>query len=260
VSAKSWLEHGRDRSSTGPSTSWRSWRLAGAACGAPSRAHPRGRQPQASLGPWDACHSMTPFTGVCVDACGCAGKWVGRDEQENQDLPRQPAPSLERWLLPLLHSLPRECCSTTLSRRLHRFCRCPRRCPCRLQLPRCQLPHLFAYLHRHRPQGRRPRRPRCSHQRLLLPTNHQGRHLAFSRAQASQHSWLRPRAAASSSGHQPQELLALARPPALATVQSLPGFSANVVHHLIVTASSRRSRRCAERLGRLALETASNSL
>ena len=103
------------------------------------------------------------------------------------------------------------------SRRLHHVCRCPRRCPCRLQLPRCRLPHLFAHLHRHRPQGRRPRRPRCPHQRLPLPTNHQGRHLAFFRAQASQHSWLRPRAAASSSGHQPLcvwfvHRLALARP------------------------------------------------
>ena len=39
-------------------------------------------------------------------------------------------------------------------------------------------------------------------------------------------------------------------PPALATVPSPPGLFANtVVHHLIVTASSRRSHRCAERLG-----------
>ena len=81
-------------------------------------------------------------------ACGCAGKWVRRDEQEKQDMPRQPGPSLERWLLPLLYSLGRAHGSSRLQRQLHRFCRCLRRalsclghlCPLSLPPSTCPYP------------------------------------------------------------------------------------------------------------------------
>lgn len=73
-------------------------------------------------------------------------------------------------------------------------------------------PISLLHLDRHHPQCRCPRRPRCPQQRLLLPTDHQVRLLAVSRAQASQHSWLRPPAAASSHSAYGQCTLAGAGP------------------------------------------------
>ena len=168
-------------------------------------------------------------------------------------MPRQPAPSLERWLLPLLHSLRRKrgvshALTATPSLLL---------LPSPLSLP--PPPHSL------------PTSPSlCSTfigitlsaaalTALAALSSDCSCRLTTRSAtspcpvlQASQHSWHRPPAAASSHSAYGQctlaTELALARPPALATVQSTTGSSVNTVHHLIVTASSRRSHRCAERL------------
>ena len=88
-------------------------------------------------------------------------------------MPRQPGPSLERWLLPLLYSLGRAYGSSRLQRQLHRFCRCLRRAlSCLGHLSRCRLPHVLTPPSAAPPPSARLlRRPHSwRRQPLLLPT------------------------------------------------------------------------------------------
>ena len=120
----------------------------------------------------------TPCTGVC----GCALASEPDETGRRSRACLASAPSLERWLLPLIHSLRRECGSSHALTANPSLLLLPS--PSSLPPPTlaANFPISLLHLHRHHPQCRCPHRPRCPQQRLLLPTDRQVRHLAVSRA------------------------------------------------------------------------------